>query len=213
MQRKSLQLPVTIRSFNEDEVHMDSELLKAIEELKSANIVEGFTFKLKDDNPENENLGFKFYSEINVDNSKLWELILKLSETLPENVAFLFGQIDEDIQYGNYTSKNEIFSFLSRYKRELTQDTFLSFGFIYHDKNNLTEIFIDECKYIKYWGNDEDLFRNILKEFNLEEKNDLEFIDEYPKVRESLKQYDETVVETNVLIEIFKQEYLKHFQN
>lgn len=213
MQRKSLQLPITIRSFNEDEVHMDSELLKAIEELKSANIVEGFTFKLKDDNPENENLGFKFYSEINVDNSRLWELILELSETLPENVAFLFGQIDQDVQYGSYTSKSEIFSFLSRYKKELTQDTFLSFGFIYHDKNNLTEIFIDECKYIKYWGNEEDLFRNILKKFNLEEINELEFIDEYPKVRETLKQYDESVVETNVLIEIFKQEYLKYFQN
>lgn len=213
MKRKSLQLPITIRSFNEDDVHVDSELLKAIEELKSANIVEGFTFKVKDDNPENENLGFKFYSEINVDNPKLWELILELSETLPENVAFLFGQIDEDIQYGNYTSKNEIFSFLSKFKKELTQDTFLSFGFIYHDENTLTEIFIDECKYIKYWGSDENLFHNILKRFNLQQINDLEFVDEYPKVRESLKQYDENVVETNNLIEIFKQEYLKYFQN
>jgi hypothetical protein len=119
---------------------------------KTANIVQGYTFKLNENNSENESIGFDFFAEINIDNSNLWNLILALSKTLPEVAAVLFGHIDFDLNYGNYDEKDKFWKFINQYKKELTQDAFINFGLIYNDDESLVEIFIDESKYIKYWG-------------------------------------------------------------
>lgn len=203
-----LELPKTIRFLNEDEIPNNPSVLKRWEECKTTNIVQGYTFKLNENNTENELIGFKFYCEINIDNSNLWNLVLALSKTLPDVAAVLFGHIDFDLNYGNYNEKTEILEFISKYKKELTQDTFINFGLIYNDDENLVEIFVDESKYIKYWGVNEEFFRKIMDDFNLKEIENLEFIDEYPKVREVLTRFDENAVASNTLIEIFSEKYL-----
>lgn len=206
--KPTLQLPKTIRFLNEDEVPRNSSVLKRFEESKTANIIQGYTFSFKDNNPENEDLGFKFYCEINIDNLNLWNLILSLSETLPEVVALLFGHVDFDLNYGNYEEKEGVLEFINKYKSELTQDAFINFGLIYNDDESLSEIFIDESKYVKYWGTDEELFRKIMDDFGLKEIENLEFIDEYPKVREVLTRLDKNAIGSNELIEILIQKYL-----
>ncbi|MCQ4139870.1 MULTISPECIES: hypothetical protein [Chryseobacterium] len=206
--KKTLEFPKTIRFLNEDEIPNNPSILKRWEESKTANIVQGYTFKLKENNSENESIGFDFFAEINIDNSNLWNLIVALSKTLPEVAAVLFGHIDFDLNYGNYEEKDSILKFINQYKKELTQDAFINFGLIYNDDESLVEIFIDESKYIKYWGVDEELFREIMNDFKLEEIENLEFIDEYPKVREVLTRFDENAIDSNLLIEKLSEKYL-----
>ncbi|MBL7879944.1 MAG: hypothetical protein JNN23_08800 [Chryseobacterium gambrini] len=206
--KKTLEFPKTIRFLNEDEIPNNPSILKRWEESKTANIVQGYTFKLKENNSENESIGFDFFAEINIDNSNLWNLIVALSKTLPEVAAVLFGHIDFDLNYGNYEEKDSILKFINQYKKELTQDAFINFGLIYNDDESLVEIFIDESKYIKYWGVDEELFREIMNDFKLEEIENLEFIDEYPKVREVLIRFDENAIDSNLLIEKLSEKYL-----
>lgn len=206
--KKTLEFPKTIRFLNEDEIPNNPSILKRWEESKTANIVQGYTFKLKENNSEHESIGFDFFAEINIDNSNLWNLIVALSKTLPEVAAVLFGHIDFDLNYGNYEEKDSILKFINQYKKELTQDAFINFGLIYNDDESLVEIFIDESKYIKYWGVDEELFREIMNDFKLEEIENLEFIDEYPKVREVLTRFDENAIDSNLLIEKLSEKYL-----
>lgn len=206
--KQTLELPKTIRFLNEGEIPNNPSILKRWEESKVANIVQGYTFKLNENDTENGSIGFDFFAEINIDNSNLWNLILALSRTLPEVVAVLFGYIDFDLNYGNYDEKDEILEFISQYKKELTQDAFISFGLIYNDDESLVEIFIDESKYIKYWGKDERFFREIMNDFGLKEIENLEFVDGYPKVREVLTRLDEEVIDSKTLIGFFSEKYL-----
>jgi len=208
MMKPTLELPKTIRLLNRDEIPGNHLILKRWEESKTANIVQGYTFRLNENNAENKSIGFKFFSEINIDNSNLWNLIIALSETLPNVTAVLFGHIDFDINYGNYEEKTAILEFITQYKKELTLDAFICFGLIFNDDKSLVEIFIDESKYIKYWGVDENFFRETMNDFGLKETEDLEFIDEYPKVRNVLTGFDENVIDSKTLIEIFSEKYL-----
>lgn len=209
MTKPTLVLPKTIRFPEENEVPTNSSVLERLRESKNANIVPGYVFKPNDDNPDNIDLPFEFYAEINIDNPQLWSLIITLSEeTLPENCALIFGYIDSEINYGFYENKFEILKYLEDYKTELIHDTLLIWGLIYHDNENLTEIYVDESKYLKYWGNNEEKFRNIMNQFNLSEIENLEFIDEYPKVRENINLHFENITETGELIETLRQIYV-----
>lgn len=101
----ALELPQTIRFADREEIPNDPAVLKRWAESGSANIVQGYTFRLNENNSENELIGFNFYSEINIDNSNLWNLIMALSETLPDVAAVLFGPIDSELHDGNYGEK------------------------------------------------------------------------------------------------------------
>jgi hypothetical protein len=65
-------------------------------------------------------------------------------------VAFLFGYIDFDLNYGNYEEKESILEFISQYQYELTQDAFISFGLIYNDDESLLKYLLMKVN-IKYW--------------------------------------------------------------
>lgn len=134
--------------------------------------------------------------------------MLVLSKTLPDEVAFLFGHVDADLNYGNYEDNDSVLDFISQYQYELTEDPFVNFGLIYNDEETLIEIFVDESKYVKYWGVDEEWFREIMEEFELKEVKGLEFVDEYPKIREVLTVLDEKALDSKTLIELFAQKYL-----
>lgn len=206
--KPTLELPQTIRLADREEIPNNPAILKRWAESGSANIVQGYTVQLNENNPENESVGFNFYSEINIDNSNLWDLMVALSETLPDSAAVLFGPVDSDLIYGRYAEKKAVLEFISQYKKEITQDAFISFGLIYHDDENLIEIFVDESKYLKYWGVNETFFRKIMNDFKLKEIENLEFIDEYPKVREVLTIFEKDAVDSETFIELFRKQYL-----
>ena len=204
---RTLELPITLRVPLPNEVPMDDTLLANIKRSETANIVEGYTLKLKDNNPENSNLEFEIYSEINIDNSRLWKLFIELTNFLPNEVTLISGHIDDDeINYRNNLDKTQILNLLNKYEKELTSDTFLKFGLVFHSDKQLVEVFVDETKYIKFWGSDRSSFENVLHSFGLTNIENLQFIDEFPKVRHSLITLDETVFDTDKLLEILMNE-------
>ncbi|WP_367209949.1 hypothetical protein [Sphingobacterium sp. R2] len=203
-----LKLPATIRLAKEEELpKTPASIRERWHESQTANILEGYTIKFKGDNPDQADLGFAYYAEININNDRLWPLMKALSESLPEVTAPLFGHIDSDLIYGRYHDKEEVIDFLEICKIELAQDTFFEFGLLYHDEDNFAEIFVDQSKYIKYWGTDKPLFERIMKDFGLAEIEGLEFIDEYPKVREPLRLHLENCIDTSEMVELFREKF------
>ena len=91
----------------------------------------------------------------------------------------------------------------------MTQDGFLEFGIIYEGRNLLVETFVDKTKYIKYWGTDYETFKNIMLELNLNQIDDLKFIDEYPLTTEVLTLFVPNAISTSALIEHFNIEFKK----
>ena len=61
-------------------------------------------------------LGFKFYAEININNSKLWDLVKSLSEEMPDKIAVIFGHEGTELNFGKYSNKTETLNFLSKFK-------------------------------------------------------------------------------------------------
>jgi len=197
-----IELPQTIRIARIDEIPEDSFALERLQLVESAKIVEGFTLKIKDNNDEAlSNIPFNFYSEINIDNSKLWNLINSLAELLPNTISLIVCYSEDEPNYYDYIEKTQLLNQIEPYKTELTQDAFLEWGIIYSDKESLTEIFVRDSKYVRFWGMDINGFKTIMRKFNLNQIDDLEFIDEYPKVREPLSLHDNTCIETEDLIE------------
>src|ERR1022692_2530530 len=191
-----LELPITIRTARIDELPYSDELSAKIEKRATAKIIEGYTFK---ENPTTE-LPFKFYSEINIDNSKLWTIFQVLLFTFPDNVSFIFGDSDVEPTYSDYSDKFEILDKLKKFETELTKDGFIEFGIVYHDESLLIETFVNRTKYIKYWGTDHETFNNIMLEFGLTKVDDLNFIDEFPFVTEPLTRHISSALPTSELI-------------
>lgn len=197
-----IELPKTIRPARLDEVPKNSTALERLQLLDDAKIDEGYTFKLKEkDDKEHKKIPFDFYSEININNSRLWGLVIALTDLLPDVSALIIGNSESEPNYCDYKPKNELMDKLKKYKTELTEDAFLDWGIIYNDKESLTEIFIPDSKYVKFWGVDIDGFKTIMTKFDLNQLDDMKFIDEYPKVREPLRLFDNSLKETNDLID------------
>lgn len=134
-----------------DEVPSNSSAKERLELWKTVNIVEGFKFLPKGNNPGHQELAFNFYAEININNSKLWNLILELSKQLPDEISLIFNHSDCEPEYGKYSDKDQTIDFLSKYETEIISDTFIDIGMIFHSDSELIEIFIPESKYIKFW--------------------------------------------------------------
>jgi hypothetical protein len=203
-----LELPRTIRDLEVVEIP-SGDVAAVMERLRlksEAKIIEGY--KLLKNNEKSE-LPFSFYSEININNSRLFYLFIGLCNLLPKTVALIFGFYGDDLNYGIYTDRNDIIEELKKYKREIIEDCDLELGLINQTESQLTEVFINECKYVKFWGTDEKSFRELMDDFELEEVNDIEFIDEYPKVVVPLKSIDESAMDSYEILLNLKDKFIK----
>lgn len=205
--KRSLELPKTLRAPEIDEVPMNSSVSERLKLRETAKIVEGFKILPKDNNPENKELAFNFYSEININNSKLWDLILELSKQMPDEISLIFNHSDCEPEYGKYSDKNQTLDFLAKYETEIISDTFIDIGMIFHSDSELIEIFVPESKYIKFWGVDQESFLKSMNKFDLKEIDGIEFVDEYPKVREPLRSFNENITDSNELIELLRTNF------
>jgi len=205
--KPTLELPITLRPPEMDEVPMNSSVKERLELRKTAKIVEGFKILPKDNNPEHEELAFNFYAEINIDNSRLWNLILELSGQLPDEISLIFNHSDCEPEYGKYSDKSQTLEFLAKYETEIISDTFIDIGMIFHSDSELIEIFVPESKYIKFWGIDQESFLESMNKFDLKEIDGIEFVNEYPKVREPLKLFNENTTDSNEMIELLRTNF------
>ncbi|QNR25126.1 hypothetical protein [Croceimicrobium hydrocarbonivorans] len=198
-----LELPPTVRIPREDETPPDKSVRERLKKYTTANIVEGYS--LSKNLKTSDSPLFDFYAEINVNNSRLWNLVSNLASLFPENLSLIFGYDSDHLFYGNYREKHSILTEIEPFKRELVQDGFMEWGLIYHDENRLVEIFVKGPKYLQCWGDNLQAFLEIIETFGLNEIPNLEFIDEYPKVIESLWHMDNSVYQTSELIEKLKE--------
>jgi hypothetical protein len=175
-----------------DEIPNNPETLALLKKREKANIVEGFVIHQND----SVNLPFKFYAEINVDNSRLWNLFKKITNEMPENISCIYNLYDSEPTYSDYIDKKIILKEFDKFEIELTKDCNIEFGLISQTEDELEEIFISDCKYIKFWGTNEVSFRKIMKGFYLNEVSNLNFIDEFPKVVEPLTMFIDNVRNT-----------------
>jgi hypothetical protein len=192
-----LKLAPTIRTPRPEEVPQHQDILDNIRRRYTANVVEGFTLK------HNTSLEqpFKFYCEINIDNSKLWRLFQAFLLQLPDEVYFIYGHKDTDTPLSSaYIDKFEILNILSPYEKELTQDGLLKFGIAFHREGYFEEVFIMPAKYVQYWGVTLEPFQKIMESFSLTQIDDLNFIDEFPLVTESLQLHNENTTPTDDLL-------------
>jgi hypothetical protein len=198
---KPLALPPTIRTAHADEVTPNEEVLKRLKERENAAIVEGYTLQ---QNPSTD-IPFRFFSEINIDNSRLWALFTALASLLPEDISVIYHHIDDEPTYVPYKNKAKVLEQLAPFQLELTQDGLLQVGLIYQDDNRLEEVFIKRAKYLQFWGTDEEGFREVVRSFRLREVEGLQFIDDFPLATEPLKQHHPNARETD--------DVLKELQN
>lgn len=205
--KSSLELPKTLRAPEIDEIPMNSSVSERLKLRETAKIVEGFKILPKDNNPENKELAFNFYAEINIDNSKLWDLLIELSKQMPNEISLIFNHSDCEPEYGKYSDKNQTLDFLAKYETEIISDTFIDIGMIFHSDSELIEIFVSESKYIKFWGVDQESFLKSMNKFDLKEIDGIEFVDEYPKVREPLRLFDKNTTDSNELIELLRTNF------
>ena len=132
-----IELAKTIRPARKDEVPKNSTALERLQQIDSAKIDEGYTFKLKEiGNEENREIPFEFYSEININNSRLWDLVICLTDLLPDVSALIIGYSESELNYCDYKPKNDLIDNLKKYKTELTEDAFLEWGIIFNDKGH-----------------------------------------------------------------------------
>ncbi|MDO6435700.1 hypothetical protein Q4E93_34115 [Flavitalea sp. BT771] len=195
-----LQLAPTIRTPRPDEVPQHKDILDNIQRRQIANIVEGFTLR---ENASHEQ-PFTFYCEINIDNSKLWRLFQAFLLQFPDEVYFIYSHKDTDSPIcTSYKDKFEILNILSPYETELMQDGLLKFGIAFHTNDYFEEIFIMPAKYIQYWGVNPEPFGRIMQDFSLNQIDDLNFIDEFPLVTESLQLHNVNTIPTDDLLNRF----------
>lgn len=193
---KALELPPTIRTARHDEVTPHEEVLKRLEARAETTLREGYTLQ---HNPTTE-VPFRFFSEINIDNSRLWDLFTALAEQMPKELSLIYSHIDEEPTYGRYLPKQELLEGLEAYRLELTQDGLLEAGLIYQDEGRLEEVFIRKAKYLQFWGVDEAAFRRVMQAYGLEQVDGLSFIDDFPLATEPLKQHHPEARETDEVL-------------
>lgn len=192
-----LELPKTIRIPHLNEVPDDPEIRKRINESLTAPIIEGFILKKNTEH----NLPFVFYAEINVDNSRLWDVFTVLSTLLPEICCCVYNSYESEPRFGEYMQKKEIMDELSNYEFELTQDCDIEFGILFHSEVQMVEVFVSDSKYIRFWGMDESQFTYLMNENGLTERPEIKFIDEYPKVVVPLAILDTEARETEIVLQ------------
>jgi len=180
-----LQLPITVRVPQVDEMPHREDAIELLAKRKTANITQGYTIKPN----QTPQLHYAFYAEINIDNNRLWPLFLTLAVDMPAEVHCVYGLQEDEATTTEYLPKKDVLKYLAAVEKELTMDCTLEFGLLYHSKDALTEIAVTESKYIKFWGNDKAKFLRHMHDFQLKEIANLAFIDEYPKIVMPLRNF------------------------
>ena len=94
-------LSIVVRTARPDEISAnDAETAALIAAGEAANIVPGYKLT---PNPDGEK--FAFYAEINVNVDDLWNLFVNLLLQMPEEIAFLYGEVEEGPRFSPYMEK------------------------------------------------------------------------------------------------------------
>jgi hypothetical protein len=166
--------------------------------IEAANLVEGYAYKpLK-------SVKYKIFAEINVNASRLWSVVLALTDLLPATIAGIVGMKGEQPVFLPYSNKETVLNCFSRFNYELCNCGFLEFGFIFGDGNTTDEVFVKNVKYIQFWGNNRSGFEAVMERFGLTRDDSLAFVDQFPRVSTSLQILDPKAIYFSDVIETLR---------
>jgi hypothetical protein len=195
MSFEPLILPECVRLLRPDEVPVHDDRDQILEQVAAghrARFVAGYVLHLV------ERPGYSAYAEVNVHAPELWRLFRALTvELLPEHGALLIGPKDEEINRCPYRSKDALLDTLEPYGEALARDGLVQFGLIWQRSGRTEEVFVEPAKYFKVWTNHPDRLQRVLAAHGLEQAEHLDFLDEFPRITESvfhppeMYQYDE----------------------
>lgn len=183
-----LVFPKGIRLANSEDLFNFPDCSEMLNKVSSAKIKPGYKLFLSD------NGEFQNYAEINIDSQHIWNLFNSLCrKLLPiETITILGGIEDEekDLFKSDYVNTLEFLEQFERFKFYFANDCNIQFGFAASLLGNVHEVFVTPTKHFRVWTDKVGVLESVMREYNLVQTNDLQFIDEFPRVTVSLE-YDE----------------------
>ena len=180
---ESLRLARGVRLAREEDLPRPRE--EALARLAAASLSTGYT------RTTHTNKGFSDYFEINAHVNDIWPLFAQLaSEVLPDVAAPLVGHKGEEPHFGPYTDRDLAIQSLMPFAERLVHDGFIEFGAMRGYQGRTEEVLVKSYKYICVWTSNPDSVLAILARKGIAYVPNLQFLDEFPCVTESLKGED-----------------------
>ncbi len=196
-----LVFPDGIRLANKDEIPGPNQLKEEIwQRIQLAKIEPGYVLTKSDDKR------FAYYAEANIDAPDLWLIFCDLCRALLglDSVLLMSTIEEEPIPFGRARTES-ILAALSEHEYQFANDGWIQFGLMDDSKGSVSEVFVAPTKHLKVWLNDEHLFRSILAHHGLNESDELQFIDQYPRVTIRLREDRIEFPEHDTLVDHFKK--------
>jgi hypothetical protein len=157
----------------------------ALARLMGARITTGYMVA----RPDGE--GFTAFIEANIHADHVWRVVRALAEALlPEVAAPLVGIKDDETVLGPYTDRTAALAVFEPYVDALQHDGFLEFGVMFQYRGRTEEVFVRSVKYLQIWTSQPARACAVLEAHGIPPVPDLQFIDNFPRVSESLVRED-----------------------
>ena len=175
-----LEFPTGVRLLRDDEFPRGHESERG--RIASAVITTGWIQKTI------EGRDYTAYFEVNVHAPRIWQVVRDIAKAiLPEAAAPIVGVKDEDPILGPYTTRDAAIAVFEPFVELLQHDGFIEFGLIFQRAGQTEEVFVESVKYLKIWTNQPTTVQTLLQRHAIPEVPALQFIDDYPRVSESLR--------------------------
>jgi hypothetical protein len=175
--------PKGIRLLNSDDLLGYPDTEELLKKVNAAVIEPGYIVHSSEDSK------FQTFAEININPQQTWSLFSLLCERLlPEKSYCIIGNTDdENLFTSKYSDTKKLIELFGEFEFYLVNDCHIQIGIASALSEEFCEVFMTATKYLRIWTNKIDLLEDILKECNLIKKDDLHFIDEYPRATISLE--------------------------
>lgn len=205
MKSERLIFPEGVRLMSADvcaELGLPDQTSKMSEEelarIANADIRAGYVVKKNVEKP-----GFTTFVKANIHAPDIWRAFVELVKRLLPAEAYPILVYDEGRPWrGPLASTASILNVASEFNDAIANDCFIAFEIIAYPKGKLEEVFIAEMKYLQIWTNKTQLLVSTMKDLQVPRTNELQFIDQFPRMRptqfdtESCQPLGEVIVET-----------------
>jgi hypothetical protein len=176
-----LRFPRGVRLAAEADLPTGKDKLNALARIRSANITTGFVLAATTDP------SFSTYIEVNVHADEVWTVFEALAlRLLPDVSAPLVGWKDDEATLGPYTDKAAALAVFRAHVESLQHDGFIEFGLMFQQAGKTEEVMVKASKDLQIWTNNPAIATDTLSSLGIPSVEQLQFIDEYPRVTERL---------------------------
>ena len=156
-----------------------------------------------------EDLDFRYYGRVNIDNNNLWDLFTALYRQIPGPIQLAIRHYSRPDEYwGVPVGKQAAYKWLEQFRLEITKDPFLEIR-VYKVKRSSIEVLgITTGKDIQYYCGENNKFLQTMQKFQLVERDILYHVDEVMSSREPYILHNHNAMGTWMLIDHFEQTFI-----